>query len=92
MHQLYNAIFVVEERSENVDAPLLGRYHGTALTERFDYGAGEFSDRIVLNLIGYLDASDTLRELRQQVHITLVHEIAHYFGIDDDQLDELGWG
>ena len=92
MDQLDNVIFVVEERSENVDAPLLGLYHGTALTERFDYGAGELPDRIVLYWTEHVETSDTLQELRQQVHITLVHEIAHYFGIDDDHLDELGWG
>lgn len=92
MNQLDNVIFMVEERSENVDAPLLGLYHGTALTERFDYGVGELPDRIVLYWTEHVETSDTLQELRQQVHITLVHEIAHYFGIDDDHLDELGWG
>jgi len=33
-----------------------------------------------------------LSELREEVHVTLVHEIAHYYGIDDDRLHDLGWG
>lgn len=92
MDQLDNVIFTVEEESEDPLAPLLGLYEGTSLTDRYDYGLGELPDRIVLYWAEHVDASDSLDELRQQVHITLVHEIAHYFGIDDEQLHELGWG
>ncbi len=92
MNQLDNVIFIVEEESEDPSTPLLGLYQGTSLTDRYDYGIGELPDRIVLYWSAHLDASASLAELRQQVHITLVHEIAHYFGIDDEHLDELGWG
>jgi predicted Zn-dependent protease with MMP-like domain len=92
MNQLENLIFVVEENSENESGPLLGLYQGTSLTDRFDYGVGELPDRIVLYWAEHVDSCDTEEELRQQVHVTLVHEIAHYFGIDDDHLHELGWG
>ena len=92
MDQLDNVIFIVEEESEDPLAPLLGLYQGTSLTDRYDYGLGELPDRIVLYWAEHVDASGSLDELRQQVHITLVHEIAHYFGIDDEQLHELGWG
>jgi predicted Zn-dependent protease with MMP-like domain len=92
MNQLENLIFVVEENSENESGPLLGLYQGTSLTDRFDYGVGELPDRIVLYWAEHVDSCDTVEELRQQVHVTLVHEIAHYFGIDDDHLHELGWG
>ena len=92
MNQLDNLIFIVEEQSENPLAPLLGLYEGTALTERFDYGMGEMPDRITVYRSTHVATSNSLEEVRQQVHITLVHEIAHYFGIDDEHLDELGWG
>ena len=92
MAQLDNLIFVIEERSENADAPLLGFYEGTSITERFDYGMGELPDRIVLLWHEHVPSTGSLEELRQQVHVTLVHEIAHYFGIDDDHLHDLGWG
>jgi predicted Zn-dependent protease with MMP-like domain len=92
MDQLDNVIFIVEEESEDPLAPLLGLYQGTSLTDRYDYGVGELPDRIVLYWATHVEASTTVAELRQQIHITLVHEIAHYFGIDDEHLDELGWG
>ncbi|GAB2821588.1 metallopeptidase family protein [Alpinimonas psychrophila] len=92
MDQLDNVIFVVEERSNNSAGPLLGLYQGTAITDRFDYGLGELPDQIVLYWAEHVDSCNTVEELRQQVHITLVHEIAHYFGIDDEHLHELGWG
>ena len=92
MGQLENVIFVVEERSNNAAGPLLGLYQGTAITDRFDYGLGELPDQIVLYWTEHVDSCNTVEELRQQVHITLVHEIAHYFGIGDEHLHELGWG
>ena len=92
MDQLDNLIFIVEEQSEDPLAPLLGLYEGTALTERFDYGIGELPDRIILYWAAHVESSTSVSEVRQQVHVTLVHEIAHYFGIDDEHLDELGWG
>ena len=92
MDQLENLIFVIEEHSENESGPLLGLYQGTSLTDRFDYGIGELPDRIVLYWTEHVESCSTVEELRLQVHITLVHEIAHYFGIDDEHLHELGWG
>lgn len=92
MEQLENLIFVIEEHSENEAEPLLGLYQGTSLTERFDYGVGELPDRIVLYWTEHVESCTSVAELREQVHITLVHEIAHYFGIDDEHLHELGWG
>jgi predicted Zn-dependent protease with MMP-like domain len=38
-----------------------------------------------------LAVAETLDELRDEIHITLVHEIAHFYGIDDDELHRLGW-
>jgi predicted Zn-dependent protease with MMP-like domain len=89
---LDNVAFVVEARPENGTLDTLGLYDGVALTERGQYGFGEMPDRIVIYREPLLDMCEDLDELRDQVHITLVHEIAHFFGIDDDRLHELGWG
>lgn len=89
---LENLVFVVEDRPEDGSLDLLGLYEGTALTDRGQYGFGELPDRIVLYREPLLAiAEGDLDELREQIHITLVHEIAHYFGIDDDELHRLGW-
>jgi len=70
---------------------LLGLYEGTPLTERDDYGMMDLPDRITLyrDEICAISADDT--EVVDQVRITVVHEVAHHFGIDDDELDQLGW-
>lgn len=90
---LDNVIFVTEARPEDGSLDLLGLYEGVALTDRGQYGFGELPDRIILfrePLIAH--AEGDLEELREQIHITLVHEIAHYYGIDDEELHRLGWG
>ena len=89
---LDNVVFVVEDRPEDGSLDLLGLYDGVALTERGQYGFGEMPDRITLFREPLLAICDDVDELRDQIHITLVHEIAHYYGIDDDKLHELGWG
>ncbi|OOB91221.1 metallopeptidase family protein [Rathayibacter sp. VKM Ac-2630] len=88
---LDNVVFVVEDRPEDGSLDLLGVYDGVALTERERYGFGEMPDRIVLFREPHLAACETLDELRDEIHVTLVHEIAHFYGIDDDRLHELGW-
>ncbi len=88
---LDNVVFVVEDRPEDGSLDLLGLYEGLALTERDRYGFGELPDRIVVYREPHLQACATEPELRDEVHTTLVHEIAHFYGIDDDRLHELGW-
>ena len=88
---LENVVFVVEDRPEDGSLDLLGIYEGTALPERDRYGFGEMPDRIVLYREPLLAICDDENELRDEIHVTLVHEIAHYYGIDDDRLHELGW-
>ena len=78
-------------RPENGSLDTLGLYEGTAITERDTYGFGELPDRIILFREPLIAVCDDLDELRDQIHVTLVHEIAHYYGIDDAQLHELGW-
>ncbi|TFD82208.1 metallopeptidase family protein [Cryobacterium fucosi] len=89
---LDNVIFVVEDRPESGELDTLGLYDGVALTERGQYGFGEMPDRIVVFREPLLELCADLEDLRDQVHITLVHEIAHFYGIDDDRLHDLGWG
>lgn len=88
---LDNVVFVVEDRPEDGSLDLLGLYDGWALTERARYGNGELPDRIILYRESHLEVCDTVDELRDEIHTTLVHEIAHFYGIDDERLHELGW-
>lgn len=88
---LDNLVFVTEDRPADGSLDLLGIYEGVALTERGQYGFGELPDRIVLYREPLLAIADDEEQLRDEIHVTLVHEIAHFYGIDDDQLHELGW-
>jgi predicted Zn-dependent protease with MMP-like domain len=88
---LENVVFVTEARPEDGSLDVLGLYDGVALTERGTYGFGELPDRIILYREPLVAISADLDELKDQIHVTLVHEIAHFFGLDDEQLHELGW-
>ncbi|MFS0893631.1 metallopeptidase family protein [Microbacterium sp. 179-I 3D3 NHS] len=88
---LENVVFVTEDRPEDGSLDLLGLYDGLALTERTQYGMGELPDRIVLYREPHLDQVEDEQELRDEIHTTLVHEIAHYYGLDDEQLHRMGW-
>ncbi len=71
---------------------LLGRYEGYALTDRgWDYG-GVLPDRITIYRNPILSICDTEEDVVAEVSVTVIHEIAHHFGIDDERLHELGWG
>jgi predicted Zn-dependent protease with MMP-like domain len=78
---LENLVFVTEDRPADGSLDLLGLYEGVALTERDRYGFGELPDRIVLYREPLLAVCDTLDQLRDEIHVTIVHEIAHYYGI-----------
>jgi predicted Zn-dependent protease with MMP-like domain len=88
---LDNVVFVVEDRPEDGSLDLLGLYDGVNLTERGQYGFGEMPDRIILYREPLLAVCEDEDQLRDEIHVTLVHEIAHFYGIDDDRLHELGW-
>ncbi|MFI5834318.1 metallopeptidase family protein [Micromonospora sp. NPDC051300] len=86
-----NVVILVED-----DPPpgenLLGLYEGHALTTRgWDY-AGVLPDRILIYRNPILAICDTDEDVVDEVAVTVVHEIAHHFGIDDERLHALGWG
>ncbi|CCG01234.1 metallopeptidase family protein [Blastococcus saxobsidens] len=91
MALLDNVVVLVEDR--NPDEPeLLGVYEGYALTERgWDYG-GTLPDRIMIYREAICDICETEDDVVEEVTITVVHEIAHHFGIEEERLHELGWG
>jgi predicted Zn-dependent protease with MMP-like domain len=85
-------VLVEEEPPEDVDEGTLGLYDGTPLTERGDGWAGSLPDRILIFRGPLLDMCEDAEEVEDEVRITVVHEVAHHFGIDDERLHELGWG
>ena len=87
-----NVVVLVEDNPPPDDPDLLGVYEGFALTERgVDY-AGVLPDRITIFRRPILSICDTEEDVVDEVAVTVVHEIAHHFGIDDERLHELGWG
>src|SRR5215210_2605306 len=72
-------------------AGLLGLYTGVPLTDRESYGGMVMPDRITLYRIPICAMCRTEEEVVEAVKDTVIHEVAHHFGIDDDRLDELGW-
>lgn len=88
---LENLVFMVEDRPEDGSMDLLGYYEGYDRDARADYGFGQLPDRIVLFREPLLSICDDESHLRREVRVTLIHEIAHYYGIDDAALHELGW-
>jgi predicted Zn-dependent protease with MMP-like domain len=93
MAMLDNVAFFVEaEPADDQPADLLGIYEGVPLTERDLGWAGVLPDRITLFQGPLTRICADREELEDEIAITVVHEIAHHFGIDDDRLHELGWG
>jgi predicted Zn-dependent protease with MMP-like domain len=86
-----NCVVLVEDDPPADDPDLLGVYDGTPLTER-DHGyTMALPDRITIFRNPTLDMCESEAEVVKEVRITVVHEIAHHFGIDDDRLHDLGY-
>jgi predicted Zn-dependent protease with MMP-like domain len=83
-----NVVIRVKDESR---AGLLGLYEGIPLTRREQYGGLAMPDRITIYRRPILRRCRSEAEVVHQVRVTVVHEIAHHFGIDDDRLHELGW-
>jgi predicted Zn-dependent protease with MMP-like domain len=88
---LENCVIAVEDDAPADEPDLLGLYEGIPLTERDSGYAGYLPDRIRIFRHNILAACDTDDDVVDEVYITVVHEVAHFFGIDDARLDELGY-
>lgn len=86
-----NVVVLIADR--NPDEPgLLGLYEGVALTERDTTYSGFLPDTITIYRDALCDFCASEEELVHEVAVTVIHEIAHHFGIDEETLHELGWG
>ena len=91
--EMDNVVVLVEDESPDDEPELLGLYEGVALTDRdSSWATGSLPDRITIFRNPTLAMCATRAEVVEEVLVTVVHEIAHHFGIDDDRLHELGWG
>jgi len=88
---VHNVVVLVEDEPPDDEPDLLGVYEGVALTERSADHAG-LPDRITIFRNPLLEMCSSPEELVREIRITVVHEVAHHFGIDDDRLHELGYG
>jgi predicted Zn-dependent protease with MMP-like domain len=86
-----NVVVLVEDEAPEDDPDLLGLYDGIALTERWGDPMMELPDRIFIFRGPLLAMCDSEQQLVDEVRITVVHEIAHHFGIDDARLHDLGY-
>ena len=87
--QMDNVVVVVEDRA--VGQPLFGLYQGIPLTSRTTGYAGVLPDRITIYQQAICAICRTEQEVGEEVRRTVIHEVAHHFGIDDARLRELGW-
>jgi predicted Zn-dependent protease with MMP-like domain len=86
-----NVEIVVEDENRE-DPDLFGLYLGIPLTERGESYAGVLPDKIAIYRIPLEEEfGDDPAVLEEEIRITVLHEIAHHFGIDEDRLAELGW-
>jgi len=86
-----NVVVMVEAEAPDGEPGLLGLYEGIPLTQRDSWYAGVLPDRITIFRGPILRRCSTRAEVVEEVRITVVHEVAHHFGIDDDALDDLGY-
>jgi predicted Zn-dependent protease with MMP-like domain len=93
MSRISNLHIAIEESPPATaeDAEVLGLYEGVPLTERSADYYGVMPDLITLFKSNIEDEAGDADDVREVVRVTVLHEIAHHFGIDDDRLEELGW-
>lgn len=87
---LENVEVAVEDEHPD-DPDLFGLYEGVPLVERGDW-AGSLPDRISIYRLPLEESFPDPAELEQEIRVTVLHELAHHFGIDEERLDELGYG
>ena len=99
--QLRNVEFVVEDRpseelllAEELDPEeetLYGLYQGIPLPERSSLDPPLLPDKITIFAEPLLEDFPDLEELREEIRLTVLHEIAHYFGMDEEEIEDLGY-
>ncbi|GBD85141.1 possibl zinc metallo-peptidase [bacterium BMS3Abin02] len=91
LDQIENLAVVVEERPPGNEPGLLGLYEGVSLAERgIDY-TGYLPDRITIFRLPHLELGLSGSDLRAEIRMTVLHEVAHHLGFDERRLHELGW-
>ncbi len=85
-----NVVVLVDDRHPE-EPDLLGLYEGVALTERDSDYSGALPDAITIYRAALLDVCESEQQVIEEVAVTVIHEIAHHFGIDDERLHQLGW-
>jgi predicted Zn-dependent protease with MMP-like domain len=93
MSRINNLQIAIDENppASAEDADVLGLYEGVPLTERNADYFGVMPDLITLYKSNIENEAENAEDVKEVVRVTVLHEIAHHFGIDDDRLDELGW-
>lgn len=90
LEEVDNLVIVVEDDPTEEQGDILGIYEGVSLAERGDYW-GALPDRIVIFYRPHLDLGLSNDELEKEIRKTVLHELGHHLGIDDERLTELGW-
>jgi predicted Zn-dependent protease with MMP-like domain len=88
-HEMRNVAVTVDEDSPALG--LLGLYEGVPLTARTSHYSSVLPDRITIFRHAICAICQTEGEVVEQVRRTVIHEVGHHFGIDDERLHELGW-
>jgi predicted Zn-dependent protease with MMP-like domain len=91
LDQIENCVVLVQDEPEPELGDLLGYYDGIPLSERTTQYAGALPDRILIFSGPLCRMVSSEEELAEEIRITVWHEVAHYFGIDDHELDDLGY-
>ena len=87
---LDNVAVVVEDQHPD-DPDLFGLYQGVPLPER-GYQAGSLPDKVTVYQVPLEESFEDPEQLRHEIRVTVLHELGHYFGIDEDRLENLGYG
>jgi predicted Zn-dependent protease with MMP-like domain len=92
LRQAMSNVEIVVEDENPEDPDLFGLYLGVPLTDRGSSYAGVLPDKIAIYRLPLEDEfADDPQALEEEIRITVLHEVAHHFGIDEDRLSELGW-
>jgi predicted Zn-dependent protease with MMP-like domain len=87
-----NVVVLVEDEPPPDEPDLLGLYDGVALTEREHNHTAQLPDRILIFRKPLQEICHSRDDLAEEITITVIHEVAHHFGFDDDRLHRMGWG